>query len=422
MMTTDEDRKIMYQRAVTGELQRAIESIDAVKSAKVLLVMPEESVFSSEESAPTASIVLTLKNQQISDESVQGIVTLTSGAVEKLKPENVKVVDSAGNTLTRTEDEASQLSGLNNKYIAIKDSYEKTLEEKVTKLLTPIYGADKFQVSINLDLNFDSIERKKVTYDDPEIKSETVQAAGSQGTVQEAQTGTVDDNVSNVTGTDGEGNNSYSRSVENELDTETTTTITAPGMIERMTSSIVINANLSQADQAELQQLIASAVGYDNDRGDQIAIQGFDFAQAEVDPAVDPQGNEPIAAAKGYLKYAIIGSIVLTLFLVILMIVGVIRRRRKEDELEVDVTEEMVTFAQPSAVSTGTSPSVAQEVVFGGVGNRSAETKPAVPEASTQEAAAEHSGEPTLDQTARNYAESNPEVAAELIKAWMKEK
>ncbi|MCU7700789.1 hypothetical protein ODV97_12970 [Enterococcus gallinarum] len=37
MMTTDEDRKIMYQRAVTGELQRAIESIDAVKSAKVLL-------------------------------------------------------------------------------------------------------------------------------------------------------------------------------------------------------------------------------------------------------------------------------------------------------------------------------------------------------------------------------------------------
>ncbi len=65
------------------------------------------------------------------------------------------------------------------------------LEEKVAKLLTPIYGADKFQVSINLDLNFDSIERKKVTYDDPEIKSETVQAAGSQGTVQEAQTGTV---------------------------------------------------------------------------------------------------------------------------------------------------------------------------------------------------------------------------------------
>ncbi len=45
MMTTDEDRKIMYQRAVTGELQRAIETLDSVKTAKVLLVMPEDSVF-----------------------------------------------------------------------------------------------------------------------------------------------------------------------------------------------------------------------------------------------------------------------------------------------------------------------------------------------------------------------------------------
>ena len=44
-MTTDEDRKIMYQRAVTGELQRAIETLDSVKTAKVLLVMPEDSVF-----------------------------------------------------------------------------------------------------------------------------------------------------------------------------------------------------------------------------------------------------------------------------------------------------------------------------------------------------------------------------------------
>ncbi len=51
---------------------------------------------------------------------------------------------------------------------------------------------------------------------------ETVQAAVRKGPSNEAQTGTVDYNVSNVTVTDGEGNNSYSRSVENELDTETT--------------------------------------------------------------------------------------------------------------------------------------------------------------------------------------------------------
>ena len=110
---------------------------------------------------------------------------------------------------------------MNSKYIAIKNEYEKILEEKVSKLLAPIYGEDKFQVSINLDLNFDSIESTKVTYDDPEIRKETVQAAGSGEAIQEAQTGTVDDNVSNVTGDDGDAGSSYSRSVENELNTET---------------------------------------------------------------------------------------------------------------------------------------------------------------------------------------------------------
>ena len=105
--------------------------------------------FSSEESAPTASIVLTLKNQQISRRVRARDRYLDFRRSGKAEARKCKVVDSAGNTLTRTEDEASQLSGLNNKYIAIKDSYEKTLEEKVARL-TPIYGADKFQVSTSI--------------------------------------------------------------------------------------------------------------------------------------------------------------------------------------------------------------------------------------------------------------------------------
>jgi flagellar M-ring protein FliF len=415
MMTTDEDRKIMYQRAVTGELQRAIETLDSVKTAKVLLVMPEDSVFSSEESTPTASIVLTLKNQGISDEAVQGIVTLTAGAVENLDAENVKVVDSSGNTLTVDKDENSQLSSLNSKYIAIKNEYEKILEEKVSKLLEPIYGADKYQVSINLDLNFDSIESTKVTYDDPEIKKETVQAAGSGEAIQEAQTGTVDDNVSNVTGDDGEEGSSYSRSVENELSSETTKRITAPGMIQRMTSSVVVNADLSQNEQAELQLLIASAVGYDADRGDDIAIQGFDFAQADAAEATDTENTEKLAAAKNYLNYIIFGGIALVVILLILFIVGLIRRRR-QDKFSVDVTQELEVQPVAEAVDMEES----EEIVFGGLGHNvdtSDEDEPVV-----SEPVEELNEELSATHSAKQHADSNPEVAAELIKAWMKEK
>lgn len=71
LMTTDEDRKIMYQRAVTGELQRAIESLSTVSKAKVLLVMPDNSVFSEKSKDSTASVVLTLKSASISETAVQ---------------------------------------------------------------------------------------------------------------------------------------------------------------------------------------------------------------------------------------------------------------------------------------------------------------------------------------------------------------
>lgn len=418
MMTTDEDRKIMYQRAVTGELQRAIESLDSVKSAKVLLVMPEDSVFSSEESTPTASIILTLKNQRISEDAVQGIVTLTSGAVENLLPENVKVVDSSGNTLTIDEDENSQLSSLNGKYIAIKNEYEKILEEKVSKLLAPIYGEDKFQVSINLDLNFDSIESTKVTYEDPEIRNETVQAAGSGEAILDAQTGTVDDNVSNVTGDAGDESSSYRRSIENELNTETTKRIAAPGMIQRMTSSVVVNADLSQNDQAELQLLIASAVGYDADRGDGIAIQGFDFAQAATDEAAEAENTDPLVTAKGYLKYLIIGGIALIVILIVLFIIGMLRRRR-EDNITVDVTQELPVTTQSAVADVPTQTEDSEEMVFGGLGQNDETALEEVIESIEQD---QTEDEDTLSHSAKQHADSNPEVAAELIKAWMKEK
>src|SRR5699024_6450193 len=98
MMTTDEDRKIMYQRALSGELERSISALDGIEKAKVILVTPEESVFSEKEKEATASVMLTLK-KPLSDKSIQGIVTLTAGAVENLNPDNIKVVDDSGNVL-----------------------------------------------------------------------------------------------------------------------------------------------------------------------------------------------------------------------------------------------------------------------------------------------------------------------------------
>src|SRR5699024_4935246 len=145
---------------------------------------------------------------------------------------------------------------------------------KVKELLEPIYGSEKMKVSVNVDLNFDSVEKTTTTYNDPEIRSENIQASGDADAVVEAQTGQADDNVSVVTDDNSENGRHYERSVNNELDTEIIKTISAPGMVERVTSSVVVNGELPKNMQQELRTLVASAVGFDENRGDEITVQG----------------------------------------------------------------------------------------------------------------------------------------------------
>ncbi len=423
MMTTDEDRKVMYQRALTGELERAIGSLDGVQKVKVILVTPDDGVFSSEKKDATASIILTL-NKQLSDSAIQGIVTLASGAVENLQPENVKVVDGNGLVLAGGGEENS-LSNASDRYIGIKNSYEETLEKKVKKLLEPIYGAENLQVSINVDLDFDSVESTRTTYNNPEIRSESVEATGSADAIQEAQTGQANDNVTVVTGDDAEGNRTYRRDVNNELDTEITKTISAPGMIERMTSSVVISGNLPANVQQEIRSLVASAVGYDEERGDEIAIQGVTFTQAEATAEENPTTNNQSAILNNLWIYLAIGGGVLLVSLIMLGTFFILRRRQQDDFLVDDEEEELMEEVIPNfnerSQSMSAEASFADSIASMVNPSSTSDSYDELDEEDTQTSRIK-SKVVDRDKRAKQFADENPEIAAELIRAWTKEK
>lgn len=423
MMTTDEDRKVMYQRALTGELERAIGSLDGVQKVKVILVTPDDGVFSSEKKDATASIILTL-NKQLSDSAIQGIVTLASGAVENLQPENVKVVDDNGLVLAGGGEENS-LSNASDRYIGIKNSYEETLEKKVKKLLEPIYGAENLQVSINVDLDFDSVESTRTTYNNPEIRSESVEATGSADAIQEAQTGQANDNVTVVTGDDAEGNRTYRRDVNNELDTEITKTISAPGMIERMTSSVVISGNLPANVQQEIRSLVASAVGYDEERGDEIAIQGVTFTQAEATAEENPTTNNQSAILNNLWIYLAIGGGVLLVSLIMLGTFFILRRRQQDDFLVDDDEEELMEEVIPNfnerSQSMSAEASFADSIASMVNPSSTSDSYDELDEEDTQTSRIK-SKVVDRDKRAKQFADENPEIAAELIRAWTKEK
>lgn len=404
MMTTDADRKVMYQRATAGELERSIETLDAVQSAKVMLVMPTESVFADnndDTKKASASIVLTLNGNTIDDSAVQAIVDLTAGAVENLSTDNIKVVDSKGQVLydgNSNADDSSQISGASSKYLSIKKQYESMMEQKIQNLLTPVYGAGKFEVAVNLDLNFNAIERKQTKYSNPQIRSENLQRSGTNanGTTKNTQTGQANNNASNVTGNNSDDSNaSYSHTINNELNTDTIKTISAPGSINRMTTSVILNNGaLSNTDQTKIQAIISSAVGYNRQRGDVIQVSGLNFANQGINTA-----NTTKKKTTNWLLYAIIGAIILLIIAIIIFII--IRRRRAaayadyEDDYEDDYAQ---TNETPRPTTAPTSAS-----------NESQE-----PAVATQET--------SKTEKAKQYADDNPQVVAELLKAWVKEK
>lgn len=435
MMATDEDRKIMYQRAVTGELQRGIETLESIQKAKVMLVIPDKSIFENKTKEATASIVLTLHDgQQPAESAIQGIASLTSGAVENLPTKNIKIVDDQGNVLSNflEEDNTLKSTDLASKYQLIKTDFEKNLETKTTALLESVFSEEQVRLSINVDLDFDSIEKTTVKYADPKIRSENVQASGGTVNAQEVQGGNVNDNVSNVVGGgNGQGNKTYERNVNNELDTETTTVLNAPGVVKKITASVLVNQTLSGVEISQLENIIQSAIGYEAERGDTIAVQGMTFAKGQEESLTEKTGatmkNSMFQSMKPSIL--IIGGIIGLLVIILLILVIVMKGRKKviDEEPELDVQQIMVEPTPPivEKVPLVEDPLIKElepeELIFNELQEREAKL---AKEAQRAEAEQLRLAQMMTDkeQQAKKYAKENPDLAAELIKVWMKDK
>lgn len=405
MMATDEDRKIMYQRAVTGELERSISALDSIEQAKVLLSLPEDSVFTSEEnvSKASASVVLTpISGSQIPVSAVQGIASLISGAVDNLPKENIKIVDTAGNLLsTALEDEGNlNATDLVSKYQAITRSYEQELEQKLIQTLGPIYGIEKLTVAVTAEMNFDSSESEIINYGDSSVRSETVSAGGGTIDVEEGEG--FENSINQIeTGEEG-GNSTYDRTTNYELNSETTNTVKAPGEVERLSTSVIFDGNLSPADKEALEAIVATTVGSVEER-DVISIQGIDFATTTdvIETTAPEQLKSSIKdVMMRYWPY-LVGGLAIVVILILLL---TLLRRRSTDDDELDFFDE----EEPEPIVAPQRPVKPLD-----------EERKAKEKADLKRELNKNMSE--KESTVRDYAKESPEGAADLIKIWMKD-
>lgn len=123
-------QKLNSQRALEGELAQTVSKMSQVNSARVHLAKPKRDPFQdTEEQEATASVVLGLEGASLSESQVRGVTQLVSGAVEKLGPSQVTVLDGQGNMLSdpASGDESIQLTSTQ---LEMQRSVEEQLDRK----------------------------------------------------------------------------------------------------------------------------------------------------------------------------------------------------------------------------------------------------------------------------------------------------
>ena len=146
------------------EIARSIMSLKAVRDARVHLAIPEKSVFIRERSTPSASVFLTLNyGQSLNETQVNAIVNLVAQSVSGLSTDEVTVVDENGKLLTTAaSDPETTLSNSDFRYrMRLEEIYKRRIEE----ILSPLVGAGNASAQVNIAIDTTRVEFTEEVFD-----------------------------------------------------------------------------------------------------------------------------------------------------------------------------------------------------------------------------------------------------------------
>ncbi|WP_291572691.1 flagellar basal-body MS-ring/collar protein FliF [Clostridium sp. UBA4548] len=396
---TDSEAKIMYQRALSGELERTIKSFDAIEWAKVNLVLPDNSAFVTKPSPATASVTLKLvKGKQLGEEQVKAIVSLVSGSVENLPKENVTIVSDDFKLLTEGifDKDKDNYTVSSDKQLQTKKTIEDEYQKKILNILEPIYK-DGIRVSINAKVNFDAKKQENTIYEEGPIVSEH-EVSNETSTGGNTSGSTVDNNLTNVqNATNGNEKTINKETTKNyEPTKKNETVVSAPGQVERVTASIVVNGQIDAQTRMSITNLVSEAIGFDEKRGDNISVESLSFNSEAKDLAqksLDEMKSEEAKAKRNKLiALGVGGGAALILLIVILS--SMRRRSKAKDDIE----------------------------DFEGIDMVIGETITPKPQESFESLNLEtETQKDHIIKEVKKYAEQKPEQVADIIKSWLAE-
>lgn len=293
---------IRYTRALEGEMARTIMAIRGIKAARVHLALPKSSVFIGAEEKPTASVLIELSPGYHLDKSqVNAIEELVASSISGMKPSDVTVTDQYGQLLSVKNSGELALSEEQLDYQKqVQDYYEK----RIQSMLTPLIGLDKVQVRVfaNIDFTHEEKTQEKFNPEDKALRSEQtmneqMSNGGSGGTPGALSNQPPDSGGTATPGAAGGGSNSKNQAIKNyEVSKATSYTRLPTGRMVNLSVAVVVD-NESQADPktnkpistplsaeklSKIENLVKTAIGYDDKRGDKVSIINSPFVAPKI--------------------------------------------------------------------------------------------------------------------------------------------
>lgn len=427
---TQFQEQVTYQRGLEGELARSIQSLSPVESARVHLAIPKPSVFIRDRQAPSASVLVNLHAGRALDAGqVQAIVHLVSSSVPELSPKNVTVVDQAGNLMTAKND-GGAIQGLDASQLDYLRQLESYYAQRIEAIVSPIVGQGNVKAEVRADLDFSQSEATSETYKPnpmPEAQAirsqqsvEDISAAGNQaqgvpgaltnqppGPATAPTTAPAGANAGTnpaVAGQGGAGGSSRKESTINfELDKTIRHVKDPVGRLKRLSVAVVVNYRaaipgpegepgkptpLTAQELEQINNLVKESMGFSQERGDTVNVVNVAFTEAKVDMDI-PLWKDPdnVSMAKSLLKNLVVFG------LAFYLVFGVLRPLLRD------------LLKAPVAVTPE------------GLGFEGGEGGEVQAEGASGAGRIDSYGE--LLVKVKEFAKTNPQLTAEIIKEWM---
>jgi flagellar M-ring protein FliF len=294
---------INFMRATEGEIAKSIRTIQGVQSARVHLVVPKRELFSSDKQSPSASVILKMKgSSRLSVNQVLSIQHLIASAVPGLTLDKISIIDDKGTLLAKGDS-----SGMNDSSLSqqeAKQAFETKLSRSVESLLERTVGAGKVRAEVSADLNFDKDTSTSIEFNpDGQVARSTQSSSEGSNSNEASSSDAISVQNALPDAAAGQGNQSKNQDTRSEESTNfeitntTRTHVKETGGVKRLSIAVLLDGTTTKDKDGkdvytarkpeELQQLtelVKTAVGFDEKRGDVIKVINMQFNETPDAP------------------------------------------------------------------------------------------------------------------------------------------